>query len=285
MSITKKALITGLKVLPKNALSAAMGSLMSVELPRPLAKVAVKTFGNLAGVDFSEVKEPLDTFPNVQSFFTRALKDGLRPVDGAADAVVSPCDGAWGASGTIDGTTALQLKGRSYDIRQVLDNDHIAARFDNGTYTTLYLSPKDYHRFHMPVSGDVVGMRYVPGALWPVNGAGLQHVDGLFTKNERIIAWLRPHHNPQALVAMIAVGATVVGKIRVTFDEQTSNTGDSESISRTYEAPHKMAKGQEWGRFEFGSTIVMLATPGCWTIEAGEAGSKLRMGTRIGTML
>lgn len=284
MSLKNRAVITSLKVLPQHWMSAAAGVVAGLPTPRALRPAAYRTFGNVFGVDFDEVKEPLDSFASLNAFFVRELKDGARPIDAAADAVVSPCDGAWGACGTIADDTALQLKGRPYSVRMMLHDDEKARLFDGGTYATLYLSPRDYHRFHAPVEGDVIGLRYVPGALWPVNGAGLQFVDGLFTKNERIIAWLRPKGRPDQLVAMIAVGATMVGKIQVAFDDMTTNVPLPETTVKTYDPPIHLGKGQEWGRFLFGSTIVLLATKGALSIDAQPEGTKLKLGTRIGTL-
>jgi phosphatidylserine decarboxylase len=282
MGIKDRAVITSLKVLPKNALSALAGKAAAAPLPRSIAPWAVRTFGNTFGVDFDEVRDPLHTFGSLQDFFVRRLVEGARPIDDSNDGVASPCDGAWGACGTIADDTALQLKGRPYSVRMLLHDDSLAPRFDGGSYATFYLSPRDYHRFHSPLAGDVVGLRYVPGALWPVNGAGLRHVDGLFTKNERMIAWLRPHARPDALVAMVAVGATMVGKVRVNFDDLTTNVRNPPTTVRSYDPPIPLEKGEEWGRFEFGSTIVLLATPGAIALDVQPEGTTLRLGTRVG---
>jgi phosphatidylserine decarboxylase len=284
MTLKDRAVISSLKVLPQHWLSAAAGVVAGLPTPRPLRPAAYRAFGSLFGVDFDEVKAPLEEFPSLNAFFVRELKDGVRPVDGANDAVVSPCDGAWGACGTICDDTALQLKGRPYSVRMLLHDDEKARRFDGGTFATLYLSPRDYHRFHAPSDGDVVGLRYVPGALWPVNGAGLHYVDGLFTKNERIIAWFRPSTRPEELIAMVAVGATMVGKIQVTFDSVTTNGPPPDTTTRTYDPPIPLRKGQEWGRFLFGSTIVLLATKNALRLDAAPEGTKLKLGERIGTL-
>jgi phosphatidylserine decarboxylase len=279
--LKNRAVITSLKVLPHHYMSAMAGRLAG--LPAPT--LAVKTFGKVFGVDFDEVKEPLESFPSVQSFFVRTLKDGARPVDPDPAALVSPCDGRWGAAGFVKDDTALQLKGRHYSVRMLLHDDDNARLFDGGSFCTLYLSPRDYHRFHCPTDGDVTGVRYVPGALWPVNGAGLAHVDGLFTKNERIIAWLRPSHDEDALIAMIAVGATMVGKVRVDFDDAvTTNVANPEVTVKSYRPPVHLTKGQEWGRFEFGSTIVLLGTRGAFDLDIQPEGTPLKLGTRIGTI-
>lgn len=278
-------MITSLKVLPQHTMSAMAGKLFGLKTPKPLRKLACTAYGKVTGVNFDEVKEPLESFTSLQNFFVRELKDGLRPIDAAPDAVTAPCDGAWGACGTIDDDTALQLKGRPYSVRMLLQDDALAARFEGGSFATLYLSPRDYHRFHAPVDGDVATLRYIPGALWPVNRAGLSLVDGLFTKNERIIAFLQPKDRPNALVAMVAVGATMVGKIKVAFDDDvTTNVRQPTTTVRRYDPPVHLDKGQEWGRFLFGSTIVLLATPGVFDLEVQPEGTPLRLGTRIGTL-
>lgn len=283
--LKERAVITSLKVLPQHTMSAMAGRLFGLPTPAPLRKLACTTYGRLTGVDFDEVKAPLDSFASLQDFFTRELKEGARPIAAGDDVVASPCDGAWGASGTIDDDTALQLKGRPYSVRMLLQDDVLAARFEGGVYSTLYLSPRDYHRFHSPVDGTVDTLRYIPGALWPVNGAGLFHIDGLFTKNERIIAFLRPKARPDAMFAMVAVGATMVGKIKIAFDDDvTTNVRQPTTTVRRYDPPVQLDKGQEWGRFLFGSTIVLLATPGLFDLQAQPEGTPLRLGTSIGTL-
>ncbi len=279
----ERAVIASLKVLPQHTLSAAAGKLFGIPTPKPLRRLACTAYGKATGVNFSEVKEPLESFTSLQSFFVRELKEGARPIDGDASAVVSPCDGAWGQSGVISDDTAMQLKGRPYSVRMLLHDDELAARFDGGTYATLYLSPKDYHRFHTPVAGSVDSLRYIPGALWPVNGGGLNFVDGLFTKNERIIAYLRPKDRPEGLIAMVAVGATMVGKIKIAFDDEvTTNVRRPQATVRRYDPPIELERGQEWGRFLFGSTIVLLATKGAIDLDAEPLGSPLRLGSKIG---
>lgn len=286
MGIKERAVITSLKVLPQRYLSHLAGVLASVRWPAPLARRIVKAFFSFYGVNFDEVKDPLDSFPSVQSFFTRALKDGARPIEPAPDAFVSPCDGAWGAAGVIEQGLALQVKGRSYSVASLLADEGLARQFDGGVFATLYLSPRDYHRFHAPCSGDVLGAHHVPGALWPVNNAGIVHIDGLFAKNERIVAVVRPDGFPDARLAMIAVGATMVGKVRVTFDDSlTTNVpagSAGEGARQVYDPPKRVEKGCEWGRFEFGSTIVLVATAGWLDLEVHQPGTPLLLGRRVG---
>lgn len=287
-ALKDRMVIASLKVLPQRYLSHCAGALMAIRLPRPMAKAAVRTFGRVFGVDFDEVKDPLDSFTSVQGFFVRALKEGTRPVDTDPRSVASPCDGAWGAAGMVEAGQVLQVKGRPYSVAALLDDEALARRFEGGAFATLYLSPKDYHRLHAPIEGRVVAARHVPGALWPVNSAGLRYVDGLFARNERIVVLLEPAAElgapPGAALALIAVGATMVGKVRLAFDDLVTNAGD-EARERHYSPPHELAKGAEWGRFEFGSTVVLVATPGWLQLEAQEAGTPVRLGTRIGALV
>ncbi|MBI1947033.1 MAG: phosphatidylserine decarboxylase [Deltaproteobacteria bacterium] len=288
MGVVKdRVVIAALGVLPKRWLSHFAGVLMSTRLPKPLAGAAVRVYGKTFGVDFDEVRDPLDSFTSVQDFFVRALKEGARPVDDATSSLVAPCDGAWGAAGIIEQGQALQVKGRPYSVAALLDDADLAARFDGGPFATLYLSPRDYHRLHAPLAGEVTWARHVPGALWPVNSAGIRFVDGLFARNERIVVTLRPGAATGApngaLLALVAVGATMVGKVRLAFDDLVTNDGD-DAVARRYEPPHAVAKGAEWGRFEFGSTVVLLATPGWLHLEPAEPGTKVRLGARIGAV-
>ncbi len=286
-AIKDRLVISSLRVLPQRYLSHCAGALMSMRLPGPLARAAVRAYGAVAGVDFTEVRDPLESFRSVQEFFVRALKDGTRPVDAEARSLVSPCDGAWGAAGVVERGQLLQVKGRPYSVAALLDDEALAPRFEGGAFATLYLSPRDYHRLHAPVAGEVIAARHVPGALWPVNSAGIQFVDGLFARNERIVVSMRPSQSSgapaDAVLAMVAVGATMVGKVRLTFDDLATNDGDEARV-RAYDPPHALAKGAEWGRFEFGSTVVLLATPGWAHLAAQPPGTPLRVGARIGSV-
>lgn len=288
-SLADRAILTGLKVLPKNWMSRVAGHAASMRLPRAVVRAQILAFARAYDIDLDEVRDPLDSFPSLQSFFTRHLKDGARPVDEAPDAFVSPCDGAWGQSGVVERGTCMQVKGRSYPVSTLLLDDQLAARFDGGSYATFYLAPRDYHRFHAPCAGRILKARHVPGTLWPVNQRGVRHIDGLFATNERIVALLQPDvpaaDGQPGLVAMVAVGATMVGKVHVTFDEHlVTNVPRSEPLVREYgEGGPRLQKGEEWGRFEFGSTIVLVATPGWAKLDVQPPGSRLILGQRIGS--
>lgn len=280
----RRLALAGLRLLPKNAVSRLAGQAAALRLPAPMQRWEIRLFARAVGVDFDEVRDPLESFGCLQDFFTRALRDGVRPIDAAPDAVVAPCDGAWGAAGTVADGTLLQVKGRPYSLADLLGDAATAASFAGGIYATFYLSPRDYHRFHMPCAACVRRATYMPGALWPVNRVGIEGIDGLFAQNERLCAFFTVAGNAIDL-CQVAVGATMVGKVRVTFDDLTTNVRDGRPVTRTYADPTCLAKGEEWGRFEFGSTIVMIAAPGLMALDVQPPGTPVRLGTRIGTLV
>jgi len=273
--------LVALRRLPLNALSRIAGRVAGWRLPGPLQWTGIRLFGWLTGVDFQEVRDPLASFQTFQQFFTRALQPGVRPIDPAPEALVSPCDGAWGAAGTVQSGALLQLKGRPYSLARLLGDEAEAKRYEQGAFATLYLGPKDYHRFHMPCDATPLQARYLPGSLWPVNAIGLEGVDSLFAENERIVASFSLGGEHRLCIA--AVGATLVGKVHIVFDDLTTQSG-IEPVLHTYPAAAPLTKGQEWGRFEFGSTLVLLATPGTLTLDIAPPGSPLRLGSRIGSL-
>jgi len=278
-----RAAAAALRWLPRSWLSRQAGRLAALRLPAPLQRLEIRAFGAAVGVDFDEARDPVDAYESLQAFFTRALREGARPVDPAADAFVGPCDGSWGASGQVQDGTLLQLKGRRYSLARLLGGG-TAERFEGGPFATLYLSPRDYHRFHAPCDVTVERAVFVPGTLWPVNRWGVEGIDGVFAENERIVAFLRPRGAPPgAELCIAAVGATLVGRVRVEFDELGTRDG-APRTERHYEPPPAFAKGAEWGRFEFGSTLVLVATPGWLALDAEAPGAPVRLGRRIGRM-
>jgi phosphatidylserine decarboxylase len=284
--------IAGVRLLPRNAISRLAGRVAGLRLPRILRAPFFRLFGLAVGVDFDEVRDPLPDHESLQAFFTRALRPGVRPIHAAPDAFVAPCDGAWGESGQVRDGLLLQLKGRPYSLAELLGDAGLAARFEGGAFATLYLAPRDYHRFHTPCALRVLRATHIPGSLWPVNTLGLEGVDGLFAQNERIVAQMRVDQvavTDASVVpdlCLVAVGATMVGCVRLAFDELTTNRPGALRSERTYDDPPiTLAKGEEWGRFEFGSTIVVVAAPGAIELHARPTGTPLRLGTRIGRLV
>ncbi|MBB82795.1 MAG: phosphatidylserine decarboxylase [Deltaproteobacteria bacterium] len=279
-----RALLTVLRLLPKNTMSRCMGRFASIAWPGPIQRAEIRLFALLAGVDLAEARDDVGDFATLQQFFTRALIAGARPIEGDDDVLVSPCDGAWGAAGRIEEGTLLQVKGRRYRVADLLGHEAWAAGYDGGCYATLYLSPRDYHRFHTPAAGRITRLDYLPGALWPVNSIGLQGVEGLFARNERICAELTLGSSADSPgILMIAVGATMVGSVRLAFDELSTNVPGAAPVTRRLDRnPPVFARGEEWGHFEFGSTIVLLTPKDGPTIDPKPVGTPLRLGEAIG---
>ena len=276
-----RALLAALRVLPKNVLSRVVGGLTRVRAPRPLRRAAMRAFALRYGIDLSECGE-LDTFRTFGEFFARPLLPGARPVAPGEDVLVSPVDGVVSQAGRSRGGRLLQAKGLDYTVEALLADPSLAARFREGPFLTVYLSPRDYHRIHFPLGGAITGFRYVPGRLWPVNPASVRGVPGLFTVNERLVTVL---DTPLGTVAVVAVGATIVGRVRAYYDPGVplSNLPRARPLSRDYPSPIPVEKGRELGAFEMGSTVIVLGEPGKAELRRDLAeGARLRVGEAIG---
>src|SRR5829696_1051624 len=208
-----RLLILLVSLLPKHAISRMAGFLASRTIPRPLRPASYRAYSRIFGARPEEAELPLSEYASVNAFFTRALKPGLRPV--AANAIVSPVDATVGAYGPVVDDTLVQAKGRNYSLAALLGDEALAHRMNGGSYTTLYLAPRDYHRIHVPVDGAITRATYIPGELWPVNVAAVMHVADLFAVNERLVVVIeRPGGG---LVVVVLVGATMVGTTRLAF--------------------------------------------------------------------
>ena len=194
-----------------------------------------------------------------------------------------PCDGSWGASGRIADGTLLQLKGRPYSLAALLGDEAAAKSFEGGWFATFYLAPRDYHRFHAPCDG-VRLARGAPARLALAREPDRARGRAESVRRERAHLRVRApaRGDGRESLALVAVGATLVGKVHVTFDTLTTNTRDRAPRWRHYDPPPRLVKGGEWGRFEFGSTLVLAAAPGALELAPQPPGSPLRLGTRIG---
>jgi phosphatidylserine decarboxylase len=277
-------LIAALRLLPKNALSRLAGRFVSIRWPRPLQRLQIHAFARAFGVDLDEVKDPIDSFACLQDFFVRELVDGARPLPQDPMIFVSPCDGAWGESGRVEKGMLLQVKGRPYALASLIGGEGRARTYEGGWFATIYLSPKDYHRFHSPCDARVSRLRYLPGNLWPVNRAGVEGVDSLFAENERICAFFDlVGAGGEESLCIVAVGATMVGKVKVDFDALTTNVPGAVECERDLRDQEiALARGQQWGRFEFGSTLVLVGRPGSFELEPRPSGTPVRLGEAIG---
>jgi phosphatidylserine decarboxylase len=273
--------IAALRLLPKNALSRAAGALTRWHAPAAVRLAAMRAFARRYGVDLSE-SPGLESYRTFGEFFARPLLPGRRPVAPGEQVVVSPVDAVVSETGIAAGGRLVQAKGIDYPAAALLGDGALAARLAGGAYATLYLSPRDYHRIHFPLGGAVVGWRYLPGRLWPVNPASVRTVPGLFAVNERLVTCLE---TPLGRCAVVAVGATVVGRVHATFDPDVplTNRPGAAVRHRDYGTPLPVAKGQELGAFEMGSTVILMFEPGRVRLDPRLApGRPVRGGEAIG---
>ncbi len=243
-------------LLPQHLLSRAVGYLAESRC-NWIRKPFIKLFAKQYQVNMSEALiEDLDQFENFNAFFTRELKPGMRPLDDAQ--IVSPADGAISQIGKIDYGRILQAKGRGYGLSTLLGGHaELADQFTNGHFATIYLSPKDYHRVHMPVTGTLRETIYVPGDLYSVNQTTAEGVDNLFARNERLVAIFDTEYGP---MAMILVGAMIVAGIETVWTGQVAPPQNNgwRVDHQTPPTPVILEKGEEMGRFKLGSTVILL---------------------------
>jgi phosphatidylserine decarboxylase len=259
-------------------MSRVAGRFSDLRLPAAVLAPAIRAYARAVGADLSEAELPPEAYPSFNAFFTRRLREGVRPIADGEGVVVSPSDSRLSAIGAAPPDGRLeQVKGSSYSIDAFLGSAEDAAPFRRGVHATLYLSPAMYHRVHSPVDGRVRAWRYVPGRLFPVNGAGVRSVPGLFTRNERVALFLDTEaHGP---VAVVLVGAANVGRMSLPFADLVTNRG--RPAGRVVPAePVAVRRGDEIGAFNLGSTVVLLvADPGL--VPAAGAGDLVRVGQAL----
>jgi phosphatidylserine decarboxylase len=243
-------------------------------LKRPLIRWFAKTYG----IDLTEaVEQDLDRYASFNAFFTRALKEGARPIAGDESTVVSPVDGRLTEFGHARDGQLLQAKGFEYALAELTGEGPADARlFSRGAYATIYLAPNDYHRVHMPLAGKLTATRYIPGRRFSVNAATTCGLKNLFCRNERVVCWFDTANGPMALVL---VGALNVSSI------STANRGEIPSGEARYwpEDGTHYPKGAEIARFNLGSTVILLFPEQSVEWADGlESGRKLRLGEAIG---
>ncbi len=248
-------------LLPKQGLTTLAGWLANWRGGR-ITHAFIEWFVDKYQVNMLEAAEPhVRQYPSFNDFFTRALQPGVRPLADAA--FVCPVDGAISQLGVIDGDLVFQAKGHSYSTQALVGGDAtLAAQFHNGVFATIYLSPKDYHRIHMPSAGRLRRMIHVPGDLFSVNPATARGVPGLFARNERVVCVFdlptRAGEEVKQFV-LVLVGATIVGSMATTWHGKVNPPRPGRVREWTYDDPAiQFQQGDEMGRFLLGSTVVML---------------------------
>jgi phosphatidylserine decarboxylase len=222
-------------------------------LRRPLFGAAAR----LLGMDLGEARDPVTSYRSLDELFVRHLRPGSRRWPSAPDQAGSPVDGVLGSHGRTESGELVQAKGRRYTVAELVDDAELAARFDRGSYATIYLAPRHYHRIHAPVAGVVPVARHVPGRLLPVNRPAVAMIDRLFPRNERLITVIAGPDG--SAVAVVAVGALNVGRITADFDPAlVTNRRRAAASTRRYDPPVAVDRGDALMAFHLGSTVVVL---------------------------
>jgi len=248
-------------------------------VPSPLRKPAYRAFARAVGADLGEAELDLGAYDSFGDFFARKLRPGVRPIVDDATAVIMPCDGVIAALGVATGGELIQAKGLNYRLEDLVVDHERASRLEGGAYTTIYLSPRDYHRVHAPVDARLLGYDYVPGELWPVNPRIAARRPELLSRNERVVIWL---DSPSlGLIAVVMVAAVGVGNIRLAHAPDSVTWRSAGELRRIELVDKHVARGDELGAFRLGSTVVMVFEPGRVAL-AGEIGQPVRFGERLG---
>ncbi len=267
-------------LLPKHLLSRLMAKLTNCNIPW-LKNYLITTFIKKYSVNMEEAEQPTsEHYKTFNAFFIRHLKPGVRPLGNAS--ITSPADGSICEFGTVENGQLLQAKGHPYTLDTLLGNDkNLVENFNGGGYLTIYLSPKDYHRVHMPYTGSLKQMIYVPGELYSVNTETTQSIPNIFAKNERVIALF---DSDIGSFAVILVGACLVAGIHTQWHGQVApGKNKTPQIWNYSDDKIALAKGDEMGHFQFGSTAIILFPKD--TVQWAEhlaIGSDIRLGQGIG---
>jgi len=243
-----------LRALPRVRISRAVGRLCEQPLPSVVSRAVTNAYCQAYRVDLDDAEQPPGAYPSFDAFFTRQLKQGARTLSG--DSLVSPADGALSSQGIVDPGARIFVKGQPYDVGELVGDPRDAARYAGGEFAVVYLAPRDYHRVHAPVDGNITLVRGLAGDLFPVNSIGERHIPQLFVRNQRAAIVIDTAGLGRVTVVM--VGAVIVGRITVTV------LGGSDVAAGLHpqQPPVPVRKGEEVGIFHLGSTVVLLLEPG-----------------------
>jgi phosphatidylserine decarboxylase len=275
-------------LLPKRALTVTLGTLSGIR-GGALTHAAVRRFIAIYGVNMAEAADPaIEHYATFNDFFTRALRVGVRPLSDAP--WICPVDGAISQCGAITGDRIFQAKGHDYSTQALVGGDAaLAAHFENGSFATLYLAPKDYHRIHMPCGGRLVRMIHVPGSLYSVNPTTARGIPNLFARNERVVCVFESDRGPFVLAL---VGATIVGSMATVWHGVVNPPRPRTVREWIYDGngykdkPVILDRGAEMGRFLLGSTVVMLFPPNTLRFDSSWRAEKaVRLGEAMASSL
>ena len=270
-------------IMPQHILSRIAGFIADCEwhwLKNPIIKGFISHYD--VNMDEAQEESP-ESYKSFNQFFTRALKDNVRPLVDSKHSIACPADGAVSQLGDIKNGRIFQAKGQDYSLLELLGGDQETANpFIDGNFATIYLSPKDYHRVHMPLTGKLLSMTYVPGDLFSVNTTTAENVPRLFSRNERAVCIFETSSGPMAIVL---VGAMIVAGIETPWEGQVAPLKRKINVTHYNKKQQDIIieKGEEMGRFKLGSTAIVLFGPGKmkWT-EILQAGSPTQVGSLLG---
>lgn len=248
-------------LIPKHLLSTWVHALMNLQTPW-LRRWIIQQLVRWYHINLNEAQRTqIDDYTSVNDFFTRALNPDMRPIDTNPQVMVSPADGTISQAGTLKHNQLIHAKGHHYTVEALLGGDvHLARQFYQGDFAVIYLSPKDYHRIHMPFDGQLLSMMYVPGDLFAVNPATVNCIPDLFARNERLVISFATTAGPMVLVM---VGAIFVGSMETVWQGKITPNYGKTLAYWDYQAQNiELKKGQEIGRFNMGSTVIMLTAQG-----------------------
>jgi len=274
-------LSTPFYILPHHGISWLMFKLARIKF-RPVKDFIIRAYTKFNAVKMHEaIEEDKYAYESLNAFFTRALKPECRPFDDTKNSWLCPVDGAVSQAKKIENGRVFQAKGHDYSLLELVGGDEkLAAPFQNGNFATIYLSPRDYHRIHMPIGGELTNMTYIPGRLFSVADHTVKTVPGLFARNERVVCFFDTEHGP---MVMILVGAINVSAIETIWHGLVTSIGKKINRIDYKKGEVSLERGQEMGRFNLGSTVIILSTEQFELDELITPGKEVKLGQRLGS--
>ena len=271
-------------ILPQHFLSRIVYALMRCET-HWLKNLLIRMISHIVGININEAMSPDPAdYASFNAWFTRALKPGVRVFDPDPQAFLSPCDGQISEAGSLHENLILQAKGKDYSLQDLLANDPVCSQLTDGYFSTIYLSPSDYHRIHMPLTGQLQRMIHVPGRLFSVAPYTARLVPRLFARNERVICIFETDSGP---LVMVLVGAMLVSSTETVWAGEVTPTKNKEVSIKDYtDQGISLSKGDEMGRFNMGSTVILLMPP--QSVEGQvdlTAGTAVKVGQKLAVLL
>jgi phosphatidylserine decarboxylase len=270
--LREQAWVSILRVAPLRMYTQLMGLLGDIPIHSRMRPLVWKIIAHRVGMNLSETELSLEDYATFHELFVRRLQPGCRPIFPGDDVLVSPVDGCLTAFGGVRSDMVIQAKGVDYSLSRLIGDSQLAEEFDSGTFLTLYLRPKDYHRIHCPLPATITRTQRIPGSLYPVKPYMTRNLRGLFTQNERLVLLL---DSSLGKVLMVCVAAAGVGTISTSFGQENGR-----SLGKA--GPIRLEKGEEIAVFHLGSTVILFFEPGRLALSELEPGRELLMGEALG---